>query len=175
MEGSPRARDDFDLVPMRSHERNIRDYLERHLSDSGLDGSKRIPSLRAFVDGEQERLLEHHRAGLGGREIARRRSDLVDAVVSRAGRMVADDLGPDAAKDLAACSVVALGGYGRGELSPYSDVDILLLHPERMTPVWKAFAESLLPLLWDVGLRVGHSFRSVDDCLAMARRRIDSG
>ncbi len=65
-------------------------------------------------------------------------------------------------------ALVAAGGYGRGELHPHSDIDLLLLlgrpHYDAIAP----FAESLLHSLWDIGLTVGHSVRSVKDCLAAA-------
>ncbi|HUF76555.1 MAG TPA: HD domain-containing protein, partial [Longimicrobiales bacterium] len=126
-------------------------------------------SLRTFVEAEHAHLLERHRYGLGGREIARGRADLVDLVVSRASRAVAEDLGPSAREDLSSCAVVALGGYGRQELSPHSDVDVLVLHPGSLTSARRAFVESVLPLLWDVGLEVGHSVRSIADCIELGR------
>jgi [protein-PII] uridylyltransferase len=121
------------------------------------------------VETEHGHLLERHRFGLGGREIARARADLVDLVVGRACRMVAEDLGPTARGDLSACAVVATGGYGRQELSPHSDVDVLLLHPGALTTARVAFVESVLPLLWDVGLEVGHAVRSIPECVELGR------
>jgi len=125
----------------------------------------RIRSFKAFLATETERLRSRHAFGLGGREIAHGRSHVVDAVVSRACRMIAEDLGPGARGDLAGSAVVALGGYGRQELAPFSDVDLLFLHPGRLTRAAQEFLHAVLPLLWDVGLKVGHSVRSVPECI----------
>ena len=66
-------------------------------------------------------------------------------------------------------SLVAVGGYGRGELAPYSDVDILFLLPYKQTPWGEQVVEYMLYMLWDLGLKVGHATRSVDDCIRLSR------
>src|SRR5438477_444129 len=66
-------------------------------------------------------------------------------------------------------AIVAVGGYGRGELAPYSDVDLLFLLPYKRTPHTEQVVEYLLYLLWDLGLKIGQSTRSVDECLRQAR------
>jgi [protein-PII] uridylyltransferase len=65
-------------------------------------------------------------------------------------------------------AIVAVGGYGRGELAPYSDVDLLFLLPYKRTPHTEQVVEYLLYLLWDLGLKIGQSTRSVDECLRHA-------
>src|SRR5438270_5126430 len=66
-------------------------------------------------------------------------------------------------------AIVTVGGYGRGELAPYSDVDLLFLLPYKRTPHTEQVVEYLLYLLWDLGLKIGQSTRSVDECLRQAR------
>ena len=66
-------------------------------------------------------------------------------------------------------AVVAVGGYGRGEMAPYSDVDLLFLLPYKRTPHTEQVVEYLLYLLWDLRLKVGHSVRSVDESLRYAK------
>ncbi len=66
-------------------------------------------------------------------------------------------------------AVIAVGGYGRGELAPHSDVDLLFLHPYKPTPRIEQIVETLLYTLWDLKLKVGHAIRSVDDALRTAR------
>jgi [protein-PII] uridylyltransferase len=159
---------------MRIQERRLERHAEQRLDGLPVGMVKRIRSFRTFLEVESEHLLKRHRFGLGGREVARGRSDLVDVVVGRACRMVADDMGPAARPDLSACAVLALGGYGRGELAPCSDVDLLFLHPERPSERVTEFVEAMLPLLWDVGLEVGHSVRSVSDCVDFGRTDLHS-
>ncbi|HRE15587.1 MAG TPA: [protein-PII] uridylyltransferase [Rhodocyclaceae bacterium] len=67
-----------------------------------------------------------------------------------------------------ALSLVAVGGYGRGELFPASDIDLLILLPEQADSLLTARLEQLVCLLWDIGLEIGHSVRTVDECLKEA-------
>src|SRR5947209_4205400 len=66
-------------------------------------------------------------------------------------------------------AIVAVGGYGRGELAPYSDIDLLFLLPYKQTPHTEQVVEYLLYLLWDLGLKVGQATRSVAECLRYAK------
>ena len=65
-------------------------------------------------------------------------------------------------------AIVATGGYGRGLLAPGSDIDILFLLPYKQTPWGESVAEYLLYMLWDLGFKVGHATRTVEQCLKMA-------
>ena len=66
------------------------------------------------------------------------------------------------------CSVVAQGGYGRGELNPYSDIDLLFLYYWKVSPYVEAVTERLLYTLWDAGLQVGHATRTVKESIALS-------
>ncbi|MFO1254837.1 MAG: [protein-PII] uridylyltransferase [Sphingomonadaceae bacterium] len=66
-------------------------------------------------------------------------------------------------------SIVAVGGYGRGEMAPHSDVDIAFVTPGKQTPWCEQVIEAMLYFLWDLGLKVGHSSRSLDDVVRMAK------
>ena len=64
---------------------------------------------------------------------------------------------------------LAVGGYGRAEMAPFSDVDLLFVTPYKQTPWGESLIESVLYCLWDLRLKVGHAARTVDDCLRFAR------
>lgn len=96
---------------------------------------------------------------------------LMDAILGAvydhaAGRVFAEPNPTSGAR----LSLIAVGGYGRAELSPHSDIDLLFLHPWKLTARNEQVVEYVLYMLWDMGLTVGHATRSVSDCLARARR-----
>ena len=66
-------------------------------------------------------------------------------------------------------AVIATGGYGRGLLAPGSDIDLLFILPYKQTAWGESVAEALLYCLWDMGLKVGHATRSVNECIRQAK------
>ena len=66
-------------------------------------------------------------------------------------------------------AVLAVGGYGRGDMAPFSDVDLLFLTPYKITPWAESVIESMLYLLWDLRLKVGHASRTISDCIKLGR------
>src|SRR6185437_3437743 len=65
-------------------------------------------------------------------------------------------------------AVVATGGYGRGLLAPGSDIDLLFLLPYKQTPWGESVAEYMLYILWDLGFKVGHATRTIDQCVRLS-------
>src|SRR5205809_1318689 len=119
------------------------------LSGAGADTGGPTEAFKRLLKIETERLRTRHRFGLGGREIATGRSDLVDVVVGRACQLAASELAPTLPGEQHQIAVVALGGYGRRELAPCSDVDLLFLHADRPHQDMRAVVEQALALLWD--------------------------
>ena len=68
--------------------------------------------------------------------------------------------------------VVATGGYGRGELAPGSDIDLLFVRPFKQTPWGESVIEFILYMLWDLGLKVGHATRSLGECVRLAKQDV---
>ncbi|HZR83112.1 MAG TPA: [protein-PII] uridylyltransferase [Candidatus Binatia bacterium] len=66
------------------------------------------------------------------------------------------------------CAVFAQGGYGRGELNPHSDIDLLFVYPHKVTPYVETVTEKILYSLWDTRLQVGHAVRNVRECVRLA-------
>jgi len=72
----------------------------------------------------------------------------------------------------AECSLIAVGGYGRGELHPHSDLDLLVLLPGAVNQSDSAILSQFIALLWDVGLKVGHAVRSIKECILLAKQDV---
>ncbi|PKN16737.1 MAG: [protein-PII] uridylyltransferase, partial [Deltaproteobacteria bacterium HGW-Deltaproteobacteria-3] len=102
------------------------------------------------------------RQGLSGRPLLHRHSQLIDDYLAGLFNNC-----PEATEGM---SLVALGGYGRRELFPYSDIDLLLLHAPGSEDRLGVVTEALFYPLWDAGLEVGHGVRTLDACLADARQ-----
>ncbi|MFN4281851.1 MAG: [protein-PII] uridylyltransferase [Alphaproteobacteria bacterium] len=100
---------------------------------------------------------------------ARLMDGVVAAILAFAARVVYPVANPTKGEKLAVCAV---GGYGRGELAPQSDIDLLFLVPYKKTPHGEQVIEYALYLLWDLGLKVGQSIRSVDECMRQAKADI---
>jgi [protein-PII] uridylyltransferase len=160
---------------MRINLERILDHANETLATVRADAQpqQQVERFKRFLKIVTGRLKIRHRLGLSGGEIARGMSHMVDIVVCRACQLAASDLS-DIGEELSACSLAALGGYGRQELSPFSDIDLLFLHAGRPSRGVKQFVERVLYLLWDMGLTVGHSFRSVSESVAMARGDLHS-
>ena len=114
-------------------------------------------AFRQVLDQGSELLKDRFVADEPIEDLVRDRARLVDvalraAWLEHAGKF-AGDLG-----------LVAVGGYGRGELHPSSDIDIMVLLPKSDSADWQRDIERFLTFLWDIGLEVGHSVRSIDDC-----------
>ncbi len=73
------------------------------------------------------------------------------------------------ATDAERLAILAVGGFGRAEMAPHSDVDLLFLHPSKLTPWAESVIESLLYILWDLKLKVGHASRTIRDCIRLGR------
>lgn len=112
----------------------------------------------------QEALAEAWRQGLSGQEILQRSAALVDEfIVNRFNSA------PAVQQARGAIAVIALGGYGRSEFYPHSDIDLLVLHDRRSKKSMQAVVEALLYPLWDEGFEVGHSVRGVKDAIRFAQ------
>ena len=105
-----------------------------------------------------------------GRESATAQAFLVDQLVRVIHDHVVADVYPSGNRSSGErLTIMAVGGYGRGEMAPHSDVDIAFLTPLRQTPWCEQVIEAMLYFLWDLGLKVGHSSRSLDEMVRMAR------
>jgi [protein-PII] uridylyltransferase len=139
----------------------------------------RLAACKLFLKDEMALLHRRHEEGGPGREIARGRADIMDLMLARlfdySVRHYTSRTGPPAS----AVALVALGGYGRQELSPWSDLDVMFLFPTKtratsLNRFSQYLTQEILYILWDCGLKVGHSTRTVEQVFAEARRDIQT-
>ena len=134
-----------------------------------MDGEKDLPiaKLQNFRKKEEHRLKLWHRAGGEGKEIAARRTELVDILFREIFRHAARTITGNA--ELSGLIAVAFGGYGRRELNPFSDVDVSFLHVgPKLTVQMEKIISACLMALWDLGFKVGHATRSVKGAIERA-------
>ncbi len=107
---------------------------------------------------------------LSARSLVRAQAFLTDGLVYGAYMVARTHLHPAPnPTEAERIAVVAVGGYGRAEMAPHSDVDLLFLAPWKLTPWAESLIESMLYLLWDLKLKVGHASRTVKDCIRLGR------
>src|SRR5947209_13284294 len=152
------------------HLEKVLAHAEDQLAVAGKQRPTEVLSTyKKFLKLEEHRLRLKHQAGGGGREICARRGVLVDVILRHLFTAAASAVG----QPKTSVALIALGGYGRGELNPFSDVDVMLLHGNgagKISAYVEEMAEQILYLLWDIGFKVGHSTRSMKEALAQANR-----
>ncbi|MEJ2514730.1 MAG: [protein-PII] uridylyltransferase [Gammaproteobacteria bacterium] len=134
--------------------------LDRLESVTG-PGPEAIRVFREVLETGDASLKRRFKADEPVEALVRDRARLIDAVLVHAWRLHLGDM----ARELA---LVAVGGYGRGELHPCSDIDIMVLLPEHGEDEWEERASAFLTCLWDIGMEVGHSVRTVEECARQA-------
>ncbi|MGH7368155.1 MAG: [protein-PII] uridylyltransferase [Candidatus Rokuibacteriota bacterium] len=147
-------------------------------ADRGFDGSAaerverrrklRLEVLRQHLTSNVDFLRAAHLGGASGQQSVAAYAGFMDGFLGTLYRLAVDDARREGLTP-SPLVLVALGGYGRGELHPLSDLDLMLIYDGEMGPYVQRATQGLLYALWDLGLQVGHAVRSLPDCLAMAR------
>ncbi|HKS89445.1 MAG TPA: [protein-PII] uridylyltransferase [Stellaceae bacterium] len=136
----------------------------------GFDRKLLLPPLKAALAHGRDEIRRRFEAGGTAVRAVHEQCFLVDQLIRVVYDLIAERVyplaNPTAGERLA---IVAVGGYGRGELAPFSDIDLLFLLPYKQTPHTEQVIEFLLYLLWDLGLKVGQATRSVAECLRYAK------
>src|SRR5450756_2236785 len=123
--------------------------------------SSQTVSIKTMLEEEGSIIRSAHFAGAGGNDVVQRRTALIDRTLR--------DVYARLPKTGPLPALIAIGGYGRGELNPHSDIDIMFLcrdDDDRQRSL------ELLYLLWDAGMDVGYSVRTVNECVSIARQDI---
>ena len=123
---------------------------------------------KSLIQQEQEKIKHWHRAGAGGREVIQALTGLIDEV-TRHVITALSELEEHRNKNLPdKFALVAVGGYGRGELNPGSDIDLLFLLQKKMDKTLDRFIQDIISVLWGIGLEIGQSCRTIKECQLLA-------
>ncbi|HNX04975.1 MAG TPA: DUF294 nucleotidyltransferase-like domain-containing protein, partial [Opitutales bacterium] len=153
--------------------RRVRMHAERlNLGDASAD----LAAYKEYMQQENVILERLHRQGQPGLRVARSRSMVVDILMENLVRRALIKGNAAAGDDF---SLIALGGYGREEMCPYSDIDIMFFYPSdidgtRVKTLQQLMTDHVLYPLWDLGFKVGHSSRNMEQTLAEAASSVES-
>ncbi len=127
--------------------------------------NKTLTLLKQAVVSGQETLKKHFQEHHNAYQVVFGRSYFVDLIIQQVADIKFNTL-------LSEVSIIAVGGYGRGELHPHSDVDLMILLPNEHENKYDESIEQFLMLLWDIKLEIGHSVRTLDECVTEAEKDI---
>ena len=157
--------------------RRTRQHAERRLTFEVSQSAKdRLEMIKEFLRLEKEMLLRYHQKGDSGLRVTRSRAVIIDVLIQFlydwAIKVARESMG--LTKPMC---ILATGGYGRGELSPLSDVDLMFLYPKSsmgksLDNLKEIMTREILYPLWDSGLKVGHASREVSEALTESQKDI---
>ncbi|MFA6962614.1 MAG: [protein-PII] uridylyltransferase [Opitutaceae bacterium] len=153
--------------------------LERLNFVGEVPTAQRLAACKTFLRLESAMIRMHHDAGESGLVITRARSAMIDVMLSHLFAYAISSYERLNGRLNTPVSLLALGGYGRSELSPLSDIDIMFLFPAKikpaaLKPIQAHLTNEILYILWDCGLKVGHSTRTIDEVFIEARADIQN-
>ena len=151
---------------------DLQERVEQGLSQGLMESGgmlETLPVYRSVLAEGSSEIRRRFEVNQNGEQAVRSRCFLIDQLIRVMHDIATNRLyraaNPTFADQLC---IVAYGGYGRGELAPRSDIDLLFLLPYKPTPRSEQVVEHILYTLWDLGLKVGHATRSIDDCIRQA-------
>jgi [protein-PII] uridylyltransferase len=141
--------------------------------------AEKLARYKTFLKVESHRLKLLHRAGADGLEICQARAAILDGLLRHLWDMSRKSLSAQAQQEFPPIALVAIGGFGRAELNPHSDIDFMFLHEGQVAvgkplPWLAKLVDGILYPLWDIGLKIGYSVRDLDDCVKVANTDMQS-
>ena len=147
-------------------------HAERELvNQSHLRPTDLLDIYRRFLKLEEHRLKLEHLHGEGGRELAQRRADVISVMLRHIWAGAWETHKKSHLDRAPRMALLAVGGFGRGELNPYSDIDILFLYPgegSKTAVQVNDIVQHILYMLWDIGFQVGHATRTMQELVNQA-------
>ena len=160
------------------YSRLYRHAQKRLVFEPGVARSKQLPAYKRYVELENA-MLERLHWGTSGLQVCQSRAAMVDVVIENLFLAALDLYATQHGALPCKMAILATGGYGRRELNPHSDIDIMFLYPEKAGgPAFEKFqeliAEEVLYPLWDLGFKVGHASRNAKEVIEECRKEVQS-
>lgn len=152
----------------------MRQQAERlELGNPDMEEQTALRRYRDYLNKANEWIRRYHRSGGSGLRVVHCRSIAMDVLIEHLFHTAMQRLEQEFESSLETVSLLALGGYGRLELCPHSDIDIMFLYPDRpgsrnFSEKQKFLNDTILYKLWDIGLKVGHSTRTIRESIEVA-------
>ena len=147
-------------------------HAERELvHQSHLRPTDLLDIYRRFLKLEEHRLKLEHAHGAGGRELCMKRADVMTVMLRHLWKGAWETHQRAHLDKPTRIALLAVGGFGRGELNPFSDIDILFLYPDstaKNPEQVNDIVQHILYMLWDIGFQVGHATRSMQELVTQA-------
>lgn len=152
---------------------------KRLVFEPGVPRSDQLPAYKRYIKLENEMLNRLHRKSASGLKVCQARAAMVDVVLENLFLAALDLYVSQHGSIPCKMALLATGGYGRRELNPHSDIDILFLYPEKVsdknfTLFQEVLAKEILYPLWDFGWKVGHASRDTEEVIQESKREIQS-
>ena len=126
-------------------------------------------SIKQHLEASNQERASRFKEGVAARTLIKERSTEIDLLLQKLWDELTNSFGN--IQDY--CTLIAVGGYGREELHPYSDIDLLIIsEPNNINPEHNSTIEKFITKLWDLGLQIGHSVRSIDECIEESKNDI---
>ncbi|NDV62374.1 [protein-PII] uridylyltransferase [Puniceicoccales bacterium CK1056] len=144
------------------------------LTEKEVNSGERLARFREFLTRSNDWINRYHRSGGSGLRVVHCRSIAMDVMIGLLYELACEEVRSRQGGELCAeVSLLALGGYGRTELCPFSDIDLMFLYPARVRSpkfpeMQRIINDSILYMLWDLNLKVGHSTRTIKEALIEA-------
>ncbi|MDQ8207170.1 [protein-PII] uridylyltransferase [Coraliomargarita sp. SDUM461003] len=160
--------------------RRLHQHAQKRLVfDPGVSRSKQLPAYKRYMQLENVMLERMHHKGESGRKVCQARAAMIDVVIENLFLAALDLYATEHGALPCKMAILATGGYGRRELNPHSDIDIMFLYPLKAAgqdyqKFQEVVTEEVLYPLWDLGLKVGHASRNSKEVIEECRKEVQS-
>lgn len=160
--------------------RRLHKHAHKRLAfEPGVPKDEQLPAYKRYLELENTMLERYHRKGDSGLEVCQARAAMIDVLIENLFLAALNLYTTEHGKIPCKMAVLATGGYGRRELNPHSDIDIMFLYPEgisgrKLENFQQVLAEEILYPLWDLGLKLGHASRNPKEAITEARKEIQT-